>query len=184
VGRFWKIAVGAVSGISLVAYPLLVWLGWGRLSAHLLGGLLLAALGVRFFVFGKHGRALAPAAIIPLVPVALGAVSGNPKLFLWYPAFISGATAFWFGSSLKTARPAIEGFARLRHAELPPEAVRHCRQATVAWTAFLGANTAVAAASAWLGNISFWTVWNGAVSYGLMGLMFAGEYAVRLRRRV
>jgi uncharacterized membrane protein len=175
--------VNAISGVSLVAYPLLVWLGWGRISTRALGTALLLALGTRFLVFGSKGRALAPAALIPLVPVALGAISDDPRLFLWYPAFVTGATGFWFGSSLR-GRPAVEGFARLRHPELPPEAIRHCRQATFAWTVFLAANTLVSAASALAGNLRFWTVWNGAVSYILMGLMFAGEYAVRLRRKV
>lgn len=183
MAKFWKILLGAVSGVSLVAYPLLVWLGWGKLSPHLLGGLLLTALGVRFLVFGKHGKTLAPAAVIPLLPVAAGTVSGNPLLFLWYPAFISGATALWFGTSLK-GQPAVEGFARMRHPELPPEAIRHCRQATVAWTGLLAFLSVVAAISAVWGNLRFWTVWNGAVSYGLMGLLFALEYAVRRARRV
>lgn len=178
-----RILLGVVSGVSLVAYPLVVWLGWGRISPRLLGCILLSALGVRFLAFGSRGKALAPAALIPLVPVALGAISDNPNLFLWYPAFVCGATAFWFGTSLRGV-PAIEGFARLRHPELPPAALRHCRQATVAWTLFLVANTLVSVGSAVSGNLRFWTVWNGAVSYALMGLMFAAEYAVRLLRKV
>ncbi len=183
MAKFLKILLGAVSGMSLVAYPLLVWLGWGKFSPHLLGGLLLAALGVRFLVFGKHGKTLAPAAVIPLLPVAAGAVSGNAQLFLWYPALISGATALWFGTSLK-GQTAVEGFARMRHPELPPEAIRHCRQATVAWTVLLAILSLVSAVSAVWGNLRFWAIWNGAVSYGLMGLLFALEYAVRRARRV
>jgi uncharacterized membrane protein len=179
---FWKGLVWAISGVSLVAYPLLVWFGWTRLSPRLLGGALLLALGIRFLAFGSKGRSLAPAALIPLVPVAAGAILGEAKLFLWYPAFISGATGIWFGTSLR-GRPAIEGFARLRHPDLPPHAVRHCRQATVAWTIFLALNTTVAAGSALWGNLRFWTVWNGGISYALMGLMFAVEFAVRLRRK-
>lgn len=173
----------AISGATLVVYPFLVWFGWNRLSARTLGALLALLLGVRFLGFGRKSHELAPAALIPLVPVLLGTAFGESRLFLWYPALVSGSTLVWFAASLRS-RPAVERFARLRHPELPPEAVRHCRDATWAWVIFLAINTSMAAVTALRGDLNLWTIWNGAVFYSGMGLMFSGEYAVRRLRGV
>ena len=50
---------------------------------------------------------------------------------------------------------------------------------TIAWTVFLVSNAGVSAATGVWGTLDQWTLWNGLISYLLMGALFGGEYAVR-----
>ena len=50
--------------------------------------------------------------------------------------------------------------------------------------AFLVGNAAISAATGLWGSLALWTLWNGLLSYVLMGGLFAGEFMYRqLARR-
>lgn len=83
-----------------------------------------------------------------------------------------------FAGSLRT-RPIIERFARMKHPNLPPEGVRWCRKVTVVWCVFFVLNGSAALATVLSGDRDLWTLYNGFVSYLLMGLLFAGEWLLR-----
>ncbi|MNT75762.1 hypothetical protein D3C72_2146860 [compost metagenome] len=84
-----------------------------------------------------------------------------------------------FGASLRVGRPIVEQLARLRHPDLPPEGVRYTRNVTRVWCAFFALNGAIAAGLAAWAPWSWWVAYNGAASYGLMGLLIAGEWLLR-----
>ena len=42
-------------------------------------------------------------------------------------------------------------------------------------------NGALAAFTIWHGDLALWSLYNGLISYGLMGALMAGEYLVRRR---
>ncbi len=73
----------------------------------------------------------------------------------------------------------IERFARLMEPEFPPEAVIYCRKVTMIWCGFFVVNGSIALVTALLGDIKIWTLYNGFISYLLMGLLFGIEYLVR-----
>lgn len=97
----------------------------------------------------------------------------------FYPVVVSAAWLAFFAGSL-AGTPAVERFARMKTPDLPPSAVRYCRRVTVAWCVFFLANGTVALDSALNRSDAWWALYNGLISYIAMGLMFAGEYAVRL----
>jgi len=73
----------------------------------------------------------------------------------------------------------IERFARIREPDLSLGGQIYTRRVTQVWTGFLVANSAIAAATAVWGTVEQWTLWNGLISYLLMGGLFIGEIALR-----
>ena len=58
------------------------------------------------------------------------------------------------------------------------EISEYCRKVTYVWIVFFMVNGSMAAWSSF-GSDVFWAVYNGGISYILMGMLFAGEYIVR-----
>lgn len=90
-----------------------------------------------------------------------------------------------FGFSLIYPPTLIEQIARRREPDLDARGVAYTRQVTKIWCMFCLLNGMVSLLTAVSGNIQVWTVYNGVISYGLMGILFVTEYGVRcyLRRQ-
>ncbi|MEK1906263.1 MAG: hypothetical protein AAAB13_10810 [Pseudomonas sp.] len=163
-------------------YPFAVYYGMEHLSprlfAALLGGLWLArALSNR----DKPGsRWMAGAA---LAFCALLGLAGEPALLRWYPVLLNSMLLVLFGLSLKFGPPLVERLARLREPELPDVAVRYTRKVTLVWAVFFFGNALVVSALTLWAPLSWWTLYTGLISYGLIGLLFAGEWLIRQRVR-
>jgi len=174
--------IGLVLVLAGLAYPFAVYFGLESLSprvfALLLGVLWLARLLVGEQRPGKRWMALAALAFCLLLGLA-----GEPALLRWYPVLISLFGLALFGLSLKFGPPLVERLARLREPELPEHAVRYTRQVTQVWSLFFLANALVAAALTLWAPLSWWTLYNGLISYALMGLLFGGEWLLRQRVR-
>lgn len=171
-----------LSVLAAVLYPLAVWqlLEHGRTdlaAAVLAAAALLAAASRR----SKPALLGAAAAVLLAACAVLFEVKNALKL---YPVFVNASLLPVFALSLK-GTSIVEKFARLREKELPEYAVRYCRRVTIAWCVFFILNGLVALDSALWRSDAWWGLYNGAVSYVLIGLMFALEFAVRLwvRRR-
>lgn len=98
-----------------------------------------------------------------------------------YPIFVSAGFAMVFGHSLLFPPTIVERIARLRPAEVTPAALVYFRRVTLAWLVFFFANGSISALTALSGNLDLWTLYNGFISYLLIGAMFAGEWLVRRR---
>jgi uncharacterized membrane protein len=98
-----------------------------------------------------------------------------------YPVLVNGALLTAFSWGLYSPPTVIERMARLRHADLPPAAIAYMRRVTLVWCAFFVLNGSMALYTAVFASLATWSLYNGLVSYALMGLLFAGEYVVRLR---
>ncbi|MDO4879153.1 MAG: septation protein IspZ [Neisseria sp.] len=106
-------------------------------------------------------------------------VLGRPDFMYWYPVVVNVLMLAVFGGSLFAGQTVVERLARLQHPDLPPRGVRHTRRVTLVWCGFFVFNGAAAAILAGMGRYDWWAVYTGAVSYGLMGLLFAGEWVYR-----
>jgi uncharacterized membrane protein len=163
-------------------YPLLVYvsLPYAPPFALILVGLGLIALrlwGVRrdSATVGIWGVAL----VLAAVGLALLSMVAPAFAVKAYPSLISAAVAGVFAASLIWPPSAIERIARIREPDLSSAGQLYTRRVTQVWTAFLLANTAISAATAIWGTVEQWTLWNGLISYFLMGALFAGEFALR-----
>lgn len=95
-----------------------------------------------------------------------------------YPVAVNGVLLFVFAESL-TATPMVERFARLKHKDLPEHAVRYCRKVTAVWCVFFVVNGLIAFDTAFFRSDEWWALYNGAISYVLIGIMMAGEFIIR-----
>jgi uncharacterized membrane protein len=181
--------LGLITAILAVLYPLLVYWGLTRWRIRDLALVLLAIAGLRLLFAGAEKRraakGLLPLLVALVLICTLVLVLDDPRFFFYYPVLVSAAMLATFAYSLRKPPPMIERFARLREPDLPPEAVAYCRKVTWVWCGFFVLNGAVALGTANRGDARLWALYNGLVSYVLMGLLFAGEFAVRqwLRRR-
>jgi len=61
--------------------------------------------------------------------------------------------------------------------------VRYTRRVTQIWCLFFILNGTIATFTCLHGDMALWTLWNGLLSYLLIGLLMAGEWLVRQRIR-
>lgn len=174
-------------GLAVVLYPLLVWLGLERWQPRGLGLVLIALLALRVLFALRTRRSLllpALASLLAAGTLALAAALTNSETLLrLYPALINAGLLLVFAGSLLSPRSLIERLARLQEPDLPPSGVAYTRRVTQIWCGFFIVNGAIAAWTALAASRSVWALYNGAIAYGLMGLLFAGEYWVRRRVR-
>jgi uncharacterized membrane protein len=169
-----------VAVLSLL-YPVLVLVGWRYLPPAAIVAALGAVLVLRL-ALGNRGSAEAVLGIAVMVSIAMLGVSPVLAVRL-HPVLMSLGFAALFLHSLWSPPVMIERFARLAEPDLPEAAGPYLRKVTIAWIAFLLANAAIAAWTVLYGTIGQWTLYNGFISYVLMGAMFGGEYLVRQRVR-
>jgi uncharacterized membrane protein len=71
--------------------------------------------------------------------------------------------------------------ARLSGEDFPPVASAYMRTVTRVWCGFFVFNGAVALGTALWASDAVWSLYTGQVSYILMGVLFGGEFLVRMR---
>lgn len=161
-------------------YPLAVWFGQGWVEPRWLAGLLLLAAMSRLpsLAVSRSARWVAAGALA----LAACAVWANALLPLkLYPVLVNLALLAAFGYSLATPVSMVERLARLREPDLPPAAVGYTRRVTQVWCVFFILNGALALGTALWASDAIWSMYTGVIAYLLMGLLFAGEYLVRMR---
>lgn len=167
-----------------IAYPVVVFFGLVHFSARTVGLLALALVVPLMLLRFRNAERedLWVVLRVPLVVIALlglGAALNDARLVMFMPVIISLALLAQFASSLRGEVTMVERFARMKEGELSGAQIRHCRQVTVAWCVFFVLNTIVAGGLALAEMRAAWALYTGAIAYGLMGMMFAGEYALR-----
>ena len=170
----------ALTGVLTLVYPLAIWLGHGSIEPRWLAGLLLVTAATRLptLTLSPAARWSAGGALV----LAALAVASNAVLPLkLYPVLVNAAFLCAFGYSLLSGPSMIERLARLREPDLPAVAVGYTRRVTQAWCVFFVFNGAVCLGTALFSPEAVWSLYTGVVSYVLMGLMFGGEYLLRMR---
>ncbi|MGH8253054.1 MAG: hypothetical protein ACRES2_03375 [Steroidobacteraceae bacterium] len=93
-----------------------------------------------------------------------------------------GLLGLSFGRSLAEGHmPLCTRFATLAHGSLSADAVRYTRNVTLAWTIFFCAMSAAVLIVYVTAPLPAWSVFANFCTAPLVGLMFIGEYLVRLR---
>jgi len=173
----------------LLGYPFAVYLVADYVAPKTLMAVLLALLAVRVALAVKKVARhpwLGPALSLALLAVAAAVLfSTGLKLSMVrvYPAIIDFCFFSVFFGSLFTSMPLVERIARTVDEDLPPQAVRYTRHVTWAWSLVLLCNTLAALYTALYASLGVWSLYNGLISYLLIGATFAVEYALRLHLR-
>ena len=118
-----------------------------------------------------------------LLAAALGGASlvfRNALSLQFYSVAMSVFFLAVFAFSLTRKQSIIERLARQLEPDFPESGVRYTRRVTQAWCVFFLLNTALTLWSIHAGE-KVWALYNGFISYVLMGCMFAGEWLIRRR---
>ena len=124
------------------------------------------------------GKALA---IIALVLGGASLLLRTPDFVYFYPVMVNTVLFSVFVSSLFRPQTIVEKIARLRDPRFSDLEIPYARKVTLAWSLFFAINGSVAFITVLVEDKFYWSIYNGAISYALMGLMFAGELYCRQR---
>jgi uncharacterized membrane protein len=102
-------------------------------------------------------------------------------LYLLQQCGMWGALLFGFARSLRAGQvPLCTHWADAMHGPLTAAEVRYTRSVTQAWCIFFAAMALTGVLLFFVAPRSVWSAFNNLCTFPLLGLMFAGEYAVRL----
>ncbi len=181
--------VPALIVMGLFAYPLVIYFAAGRVAPRILlaGALTLLALRVLFKTWRKFRRPWGRLGLAAVLLVGAIAVWFSHGLSLQrvrlYPVAIDAVFFLVFFLSLFTRTPLVERIARASDPELGPDAILYTRRVTRVWSGVLLANTLIALYTALHASMAAWTLYNGLLSYLLIGTVFLAEYLIRRRAR-
>lgn len=164
-----------------LSYPLLWYVGREQGIFPWLAAMMLLLWSVRALIQQDKGQKTVSALIAGFFALLLA--SGSAASMYWYPVLVNAMMFIVFFASLFARQSLIERLARLREPDLPQAAIAYTRKVTQIWCAFFVVNGGIAAALALAGAHRAWALYTGIIAYGLMGLLFAGEYLVRQRMK-
>ncbi len=167
----------------ILLYPAVVYWGLTRFQPRVLALLLLGLFVLRLVSFsslrGKELVSFLPT-FAAIALVSIGVMWSNHKTWLlFYPVLLnivllgSFAWTLWRGPSM------IERFARLQEPDLDLEGQRYCYRVTIVWCVFFVFNAATAAWLTLYSTVAVWTLYNGLISYLLIGSLLGGEWLYR-----
>ena len=169
----------------LVAYPFAVWFGLSHEKGYWVIALLCLVFILRLSLLrGKLKEWVGFGKVLAGFGFALCVASvllKNFQLLLYYPVLMNVLLLILFGSSLLGTKSFVERLARLQEPDLPPAAVRYTRHVTMLWCLFFIINGSIALATCLYGSMQLWALYNGLISYILIGLLMAAEWIVRKR---
>ena len=156
---------------------------WVALAIALLLVVRVAALQLvtRRQAVGNAPLSLLPALILAIVCALISVTLNHAGALKLVPVVINMACLIGFASTLRHPPSMIERFARLQEPHLDATAIRYTRKVTQIWCGFFVLNGSIALYTALFTDMATWTLYNGFIAYILMGVLFAGEYLVRLR---
>lgn len=176
-----KSVIKGIVIILMILYPFLV--GWGLSQGHFVWvSAILIVLGVMRLL--SKGNSL----LLPLTWFAIlcGGLSLLLKDHAWlkmYPVFMSVGAGIIFATTLIKPPSMIERFARLVEPDLPESGVIWTRKVTIIWCVFFVINAVIALYTVIFAPMKVWVIYNGFISYILMGILFLGEFILRKRQQ-
>lgn len=177
----------AVTWLVLLLYPLAVWVGLTRWGTTILAPLLAAVFTLRLLMLrGKLRQQIWLGKALAGVGILLALTSWGLKQTHWllyYPVLVNVLLLSLFAYSLFAPPTVVERLARMTEPQLDAAGVAYTRRVTQVWCGFFIVNGAIALATCLSGDIALWTLYNGGISYLLMGALMGIEWIVRKRIR-
>ncbi|MBQ4839054.1 MULTISPECIES: hypothetical protein [Pseudoalteromonas] len=179
-----KVFVGIILAIVTLGYPIIVYQGLKHFDFQALALFLASVLTVKLVLQRRATSKVFNYILgVGISFLVLSSVLNLQVGMLLYPVVINACMLFVFGASLKWKPCIIERLARIREPDLPPKGVQYTEKVTKVWCAFFVINMLVSLYTALLAPIEVWTLYNGLIAYIAMGLLFLGEWLVRIKVR-
>lgn len=177
--------VKTILTVLLVFYPIIVYFGLNYYDIRMVSIFLLIVFCIKFifernFIKDPLDNKRSIFTLIFAAVVCLLSFYYRELLYLkFYPVCINVLFLTLFSYSLAYPPTMIERFARLSHKNLDQMAIIYLRKVTMIWCGFFIINGAIAAYTALFASVEIWTLYNGLISYILMGGLFLGEMLYR-----
>ncbi len=161
---------------------MLAYFGLQYTSPSIVAGLLMVLLIVRFVLSkpkapqANHVKFLFLAVIILL---SFSLFTGSEFGIRFYPVAVSLIFFCVFAYSIVFPPTVIERLARLTKSSFSPAGVQYTRKVTYAWCIFFILNGAISFYTCLFSDMETWTLYNGLISYILMGILGASEWLIR-----
>jgi uncharacterized membrane protein len=166
--------------ILIACYPLFIFMGLKEVGVRFAGLVFTVLLVARVFM-GMRSVSYFVLALLGFIPILYAIISNDVIGLKFYPVVISLSMLAMFSYSLYSPPTMVERIARLTEPDLPPSGVEYTRKVTIVWCIFFILNACCAFYTAMYSSMEIWTLYNGLVSYILMGCLMAVEWLVRLR---
>ena len=164
-----KIFIGAL----IVAYPFVVFFAFKTGVAVKFIGLFLLAIVILSFLRNKNRFLFGIGLFICFLILCF-----NQDIFIKiYPVLMNGAVCAMFALSLNKT-PLITQYAQKMHQNLDERGTKYTKNVTLAWAVFMACNTLISLATVFM-PMNIWVLYNGFISYILIGTMMVGEYILR-----
>lgn len=167
-----------------IFYPVLMYFGLQWYSPRLIATVLgLGAVGNLLY---RQPTPYQTRLLFPLIGTlmlcSISVLLNQSNAILYLPFFISTSLGLSFVYSLLHPPSIVEVFARMMSNDLSEEAVRYCRLVTGVWVVFFVLNATVAGLTACCAALEVWSLYNGFISYCVIGLLFTAELCYRYWR--
>ncbi|MGF6757234.1 hypothetical protein [Paraburkholderia sp. GAS42] len=187
MGRLCQILRAVLQVLLKLAYPALILCAWKWDTPRYVGLMLFAILWLqRWAGTGSVASSLRRLTMVDwcvagLLSCASAAIvaTNSEMLLRIYPSLVNLGLLIAFGATLVRGPTMIEKFARIRTPDLSAPAVLHTRRVTQIWCVFFALNGAFSAYTAFYWTRDAWSLYNGAIAYGLVGVLLAGEIVWR-----
>lgn len=178
-----KIFITALTAGILLLYPFAIYFGLNYFQPKYLALVLMFFVSARIILVKakfKKSPWVMPALTLGLVAIGISALTDTDIGFKLYPLAINFSMLIVFAYSYYKPPTVIETFARLSENDMPPEAIKYTTNVTLVWCLFFIFNGLVSLYTALFMSLDSWLIYNGFLSYILMGFLMLVEYLVRL----
>jgi uncharacterized membrane protein len=173
--------INILLGLIFVSYPFAVYFGIRYFEPWKIAAALIGLLILRQAIGGGKVQGSRILLLAALLFCAVAVWRNDAITLRFYPVVINGAMLCLFAWSLINPPTVIERLARLSDPELPPSGITYTRRVTQVWCGFFFLNGSIALATALWSSFEVWSLYNGLIAYLLMGVLFGGEYWVRIK---
>lgn len=173
--------INIICWLLTIVYPLTVYVLSGHFQPWQIALFLMLIFVIRLLLMQERNYRDYFLIALSIVFFLLAIHNNNLMTLRFYPVLINLILFILFFSSLFFSRTLVERLARLQHPELPPKGVAYTRQVTKVWSGFFLVNGCIALFTALYSNLEWWSLYNGVISYTLMGLLVGVEYLIRIR---
>jgi len=168
----------------LMLYPFAVYYGLHFFPPRFLALILLVLLFCRIVLLRNNLAKIPwvlPATLLGALALIFSLFTESVIGFKLYPLLVNCSLFTVFAFSFFKPPSIIETLARLKEKNLNKQGVKYTEKVTLLWCVFFLVNGGISLYTALYSELEDWMLYNGFISYVLMGCLFAGEFLVRLK---
>ncbi|WP_414829121.1 hypothetical protein [Alteromonas sp. H39] len=166
--------------VSLIAYPVVVYLHIDKIAPGWYAGILLLLVVLRVVASGNingYKEWLLPGVVSVFCLLVM--LYDSVIMLKFYPVLMNVGMGLMFLVSLTDSQTLIEKFAIAGGKKPPQAAAGYLRTLTLCWGLLLLFNGIIAAYTAWFSSTATWALYNGLISYVLIGSFALIEFGYR-----